>query len=226
MRRYFLVLLALCSFAAPLPAQAGWLEFFFPTLAPKPYDPTQTMRAEFAPPPQGDAAADANTAPAKVTLPEDHIPLDRAHKDNDELGQWLMMALAESLTFSQGDINAVLTKTRFYFDDAGYAQYTAFLRESAIQQSLQSGRYTVHAFAQEKPLMLNQGAVDGRYRWLLEIPVMVSFIERGAKDYKKIKPVNKNFIFLVQIGRLPPKEGHSAVVIERLTLKGAAPKAP
>lgn len=213
-------LLALALFC-PAPAHAGIIEFLFPTLAPRPYDPTETMRAEFADQPkQAPDSAGVKPPPAKVTLPEDHIPLDRAHKDNEEVGDWAMMTLGESLTFTKPDMQSGLAPTAKYFDAAGRAQYLAFLKDSGIETTLANGKYRMHAFVQEQPLMLNQGGIDGRYRWLVEAPVMVSFIDRSVKDYKSATPVNKKYVFILQIGRMPPKDGHSAVVIERFTVKG------
>ena len=51
----------------------------------------------------------------------------------------------------------------------------------------------------EAPELINEGALEGRYRWLYEVPVTISFIPEEASDYRNVKPVNRRYVLKTQL---------------------------
>jgi hypothetical protein len=199
---------------AAVPAQAGWLEFFFPTLRKKEYDPMQTLQAPFAVDPKAETP-DKPVDPNSVALPENNTPLDQPHRDNLEISGWLTTVLSETLTFDQTKYQELIKEDEKYFTADGNAQYVKFLQDNNVIKVLDSGRYDVRSFVQGSPLLLNEGAVNGSYRWLYEVNLMVSYMERGVKDYKKLEPVNQLIVLTVQVGRVAGQKTGSGILIER-----------
>jgi Type-IV b secretion system, inner-membrane complex component len=216
----FLIMMILMGSAST--AQAGWLEFFFPSLRNTVDQPSRTLVAPFAE--QGQAIEKLPTATSLPELPENRIPLDQAHRSASEMAEWLTMSVSEVLTFKNANLNDVLEQNKKYFDANGQAQFVAFMNEKNMTKVLETGNFNMHPFVQQTPLVLNQGVVDGRYRWLFEVPVMVSYLERGTKGYtKNTKPVNQEIVLTLQIGRTTDLSAGKDVVIERWTgkLRGA-----
>ncbi len=221
----FASVLIAVSFAGAVPAQAGLLEFFFPSLKKAEYDPSKTMQAPFALDEKTrdqvmreQLLQDPNAVknpPPKFALPENNIPLDQPHRHSIEIAKWLTTGLSEVMTFDRGDYSARLEGASKYFTVAGKEQYIKFLTDNNILKVLESGKYEVRSFVQEDPLLLNEGAVNGTFHWLFEVPVMVSYVERGTKNYKNVEPVNQPVVLTVQIGRTATDNQGVGVLIER-----------
>lgn len=232
----FLLIFSLAATAA-FPARAGLLEFFFPSTRKKEYDPTYTMQAPFAVDEetrkkqidqQADPAAARPEAPKHV-MPENNTPLNQPHRDNGEISAWLTNSLSEAMTFDKADYKEMLKTDEQYFNKTGKTEYLKFLNDHNIMKVIESGKFDVRSFVQGQPLLLNEGAVNGVYRWLYEVPMMVSYMERGAKSYKDLEPVNQQLVLTVQVGRVSGVMDGTAILIERWngkaqhTLKTEAP---
>lgn len=145
--------------------------------------------------------------------------LNMPHRTTREMSQWISAVTAETLTFMAADINQELAKTAPYFSKTGHEAYLAFLKEAAIVKALQSQKYTVRSIVQGMPLLLNEGAVEGRYRWLFEVPVMISYLDRNMENYSKTDAINKYMILTVQVGRVKEEVEEIGVVIESWAAK-------
>lgn len=230
MNARFLVFFLIFSIAATaaFPVRAGLLEFFFPSTRKKEYDPTYTMQAPFAVDEEArkkqiDQQADPNAPkppPPKHVMPENNTPLSQAHRDNREISAWLTNSLSEAMTFDKPDYKEMLKADEQYFTDTGKAEYLKFLADHSLLKVLESGKFDVRSFVQGQPLLLNEGAVNGVYRWLYEVPMMVSYMERGAKSYKDLEPVNQQLVLTVQVGRVAGVMDGAAILIERWNGKG------
>lgn len=208
-KRVFLIFCFVFAAFSVQPAQAGWLEFFFPSLKDPGYDPYETLQAPFATP-------DENTGEeVKLKQPEDSIPLDKPHRADADIAAWVTTTTAEVMMFEGDDYHKDLEETKKYFDASGREQYEAFLNTTKMMKVLESGRYQIRAYVSDAPLLLNEGVVSGRYRWLYEVPIMVSYIPRGANDYKNLEPVNQNIVLRMQVGRTADAQTDLRLLIER-----------
>ncbi len=200
---------------APAYAKKGFLEALLPGIFGKKDDgpkPEETLVAPFAyePPPVAEGQKSE----------ESILPLDVAHRGTREIGGWLMHTLSESMTFEGENYQEKMAKTELYFDDVGRREYLTFLQESGIGEVLQTQKYNVRSFVRQAPLLLNEGAVEGRYRWLYEATLMASYMDREMKNYgKKASPVNQMINITIQVGRSKDARGEQEVFIERWTGK-------
>lgn len=194
---------ALAVFAAGQ-AQAGILQFLFPSLknTSEP-DPAQTLQAPFAQPAVPVVPTAQGQPAPQASLPENFVPLDVPHRNSEQVAEWLMMTVSEALTFTDVNYQTSLDKSAVYFNPAARQQFLTFLQEANIQPTLHAAQYNVRSFVTEAPLLLNEGAIEKRYRWLYEVPVMVSYMAKGADGYKKnaAQPVNQMLTLKIQVGR-------------------------
>lgn len=210
MTRFFLCL-CLVFYALTLsPAQAGLIEFLFPSLKKQEEDPSQTLQAPFA-----DKKAQSDHVPLKSgTLPENAIALDQPHRNTSQIMEWVINATAGALTFNQTNTDELATK-QASFATSGYTQYEQFLTTNNIKKVVESGQYTIRSYVNDSPLLLNEGAANGTYHWLYQVPVVISYMNRTNKDYKGGgTATNQKMMITVQVGRSATTEDKMGLVIE------------
>ena len=205
---------------APAPARSAnvpkFLQFLFPSLRETEASPSETLQAPFADGTrEGEAAIDESKS---------LVPMHLAHRTKEDVSEWVVTTISEALSFDERDYNADLAQAKPSFDQGGWAQYQAFLTDKKFLNVLQSGQYDVRSYVKGVPYLLNEGAVSERYRWLYDVPVMVSYLKRGVSNYKGVEPVNQHMMLRVQIGRSEAAENEMGLLVERL--EGRVQKAP
>ncbi|MGH1397595.1 MAG: DotI/IcmL/TraM family protein [Alphaproteobacteria bacterium] len=206
MKKAFLTLI-LITFM-PFSAQAGVMEFFFPHLKKKEPDPAQTLVAPFA--------LDGTIEPGKkIDLPTNAVPLNQPHRLSADMTDWIATQTIEALNFFNGNHTAQLEQNRAIFDAFGYGQYQAFLEKNQILKTLQSGQYKIRTYNENVPLLMNEGEVDGRYRWLYRVPVIISYLDAKANGYENAKATNHRATIDIQIGRSKDASNEEGVLMER-----------
>lgn len=230
MRIVFLILMSVVlSVSFQTPAQAGLLEFLFPTLKTEEVDPAETLTAPFAMEPSAEgeeaagSAADQHTvrdllagqgADGKPLMPENAIPLNQPHRSTSAIVQWVMTATSEAFMFDKPDFNENLAATKPLFGPSGRTQYIQSLSDLGITDTLKSNKYDIRSFADGQPVLLNEGVVDGRYRWLYDVELMVTYLNRGTSGYANAQPINKKVSVRAQIGRSKDAQNRDEIWIE------------
>lgn len=201
--RFSLLSLVILSvvFAAPQPAYAkkSFFEAMFGWLTPEADepDPGETLKAPFSyETPKADNIVDDVTAKSTNV-----VPLKHAHTTGAEIGKWLVTAVSDAMSYNVGDEPDISETNGKYFAQSGLAQYRDFLTKNNIQKVIESGRFNVRSFVKEDPLLLNSGSANDRFRWLYEVPIMVSYMDSKEFDYKKSDPVNQHIVLTIQVGR-------------------------
>lgn len=211
--RCFILSLMLGFIATPLvSAQAGLIEFLFPTLRNSGPDPGQTLQAPFADLP---ANAAEEGVPVVRPLPENDIPLDKPHRSSQVIGEWAMTVVNEAMTFATDTPAQELGDSKKYFNPEGRQQYEAFLKQNNIITALQSGAFYIRSYVASMPLLRTEGLAGGAYKWVYDVPLTVSYMKRDMKDYSKAAPVNQEMTITVQIGRSKDAGNEEGVLIER-----------
>lgn len=128
--------------------------------------------------------------------------LHNPHRTALEISQWLETAIPEIMTFASKDSTQDLKNKEPYFDEYGLANFQEFLEQTKLMTIIQSGQYNTRTYVHDIPVLLNEGLVDGRYRWLYEVPVAVSYMDRSVDNYEEAEAVNQYFSLTVQVGRV------------------------
>lgn len=205
-----------------VPAQAGifeWFDGLYSRLlgTTRDPDPTDKMVAPFADPALKEQAK-SNAAPAD--LPINQIGLDRPHRRSQDLAKWVATATAEILSFNPDSEAAYFQSLSTKMTPAAQAEFRTWLTTSGILAELQTAPLQLSGFVEETPFLLNEGVVAGTYRWLYEVPVMISYLPRGAKSYEKEQEVNsRRLILTVQAGRDPNATTEDAILIETWSVR-------
>ncbi|QQG36755.1 MAG: DotI/IcmL family type IV secretion protein [Micavibrio aeruginosavorus] len=220
-----------CMILAVNPAHAqkkGFLEDWFPFLfeeedtGPKPED---TLQAPFME--KGTAASGSSSLPGVAYQPqaaiESGVAIDQAHRQPAQVEQWVAGVLVDSLDFDPLRYEAHLKTLSRSMTPYSQEAFKAFMTKDNLLAALQSNDLLMRVFTSEPGRTLNQGALQGRYRWLVETPVTITFLPRGLQDYKNVKPKSQALNIRTQIGRVE-QGGDDGMIIETLEIIPVVPK--
>ena len=206
----------------PALAHAGIIEFLFPSLRQEEYDPTKEMIAPFA---VGQGVEEKDKLDG---LPVNAVSLSKPHRLSQEIGQWVMTAASEAMNFDAGNVQQQFSSRDHFFDTVGKNQYLTFLRDQKILGVVQDGRFHVRSYSDQMPLLLNEGVVNERYRWLFRVPVVVTYLDKNVTSYKRgaePKLVQKA-VLNIQIGRIQADDKPEGLQIEQWSGKMEPMEAP
>lgn len=205
----FTVSLLLCfSMAGEAHAKKSFWDAMFGWMEKKPDagpDPAKTLQAPFA---YDGAKADDEKKNSSI------VPLKHAHTNHAVVGKWLIEAVSEAMSYKVEDKVNIYEKNKMFFNENGLGQFRRFMLDNNIEKVVDSKRFNIRSFVKEDPLLLNSQSVDNRYRWLFEVPLMVSYMDSKDFDYKSDDPVNQHLVLTVQVGRSDDADNELGVLIE------------
>lgn len=180
--------------------------------------PTNEGTAPFAPQSEASYSNPLNDIYTPHSDPNQFgIALDKAHRSAEDLSRWLSQIVAESLSVTPFDLQSGLQIQRTYFSGNGFGEYVEFLNTGFLD-SIRSGAKNLHGFPEKSAILINEGAVDGAYQWLFQIPVMVTLVPVGLRSYERSEiPEGQKYLMTVQLGRVATGGGDHGVVVESWT---------
>lgn len=203
------------------------LEIWFPE---KFVDKESILAAETRVAPFADIREDDHVDDAGLGVPyEPHmgmqrvaVEMDLPHLHEGAVNKWVMQSVAEALTFQVNDTVAYEEHKKSlteFMSANGLKEYNAFLNRIRAEDLMRSNDLELKTFVDGVPLMRTSGAVGGVYRWVYDVPLIMTFLPLGASDYREVTS-NKGDSFLtenlsvrVQIGRVK-QGGREGIIIE------------
>lgn len=206
--------------ATPAPVRAdSWLDFFFPSLKKKEPDPADTLQAPFADP---DAVVLDPDQAGSEGLPDNNTPLQMRHRPSADIAKWLETQIPDLFSYDSKNYKEQYKEKIKNLDTAGKAEYLKFLQDNNFLKTLDTGRYDVKTFIEDVPIVVNEGPVEGSYRWLFQLDVMVTYVQSGADYTKGLKDdqiINQKMNIFVQVGRVKGAKNEHGVLIETISGK-------
>ena len=149
-----------------------------------------------------------STAPGEITL-----PLDQPNRSYLDMENWISVVISEALTFDAETYGEKLSSMREqYFQPDAYAEYKLSLENAGVPGVLRNRDMRTSIFLEERPALVNEGVINGKYRWLYEVPVTISYLPRLQKSYRAGQaPQNVRVRIRLQAGRLKDPEDPLAV---------------
>lgn len=233
-RRVLMVAIAVSLLGAQ-PAQAAlpdYLAIWFPFWFAKKDDgpkPEETLQAPFANSGSGQLSqdpqqpldcadcADDDKIPEYSVENPDGDDLSIPHRQASQIGDWLVRATSEIFTMDTQTYSQHMELLATGMSPAGLAEFQKFLIDSNVLAEMQNNDMVLKGFVDEAPLLLNEGALNGRYRWLFEMPVTLTFLKRTDPVYRKDTDVDSHtyhFIVQTQVGRINGVTTEDGVIIE------------
>ncbi len=151
---------------------------------------------------------------------EDVVPIDKPHRTTEQMADWSVDHVTTAMNIDPLTWDAHLKTLTPYFDAYGLQEYQSYLQSSGILNLLQTNRLKINSILDGAPTLLSQGALSGTYRWLYQVPLMITYYEEETKTLKTrgVKSQNQKLVLRVQIGRVAKGSDDNNIVIEHWTL--------
>lgn len=218
-KHLFVLILALSASAAAaqVPAPASTPDSPPPAIAPQ--EPA-TITA-----PQAAAPAPVNNDWMTYHNPYSGEQNDLANpnRTNAEISAWTQTAVASALSFGPEDVNEKVTAAKKMFVASGWTDYASYVKQAQLMERVRQQNLTLSTILNGDAVILNSEAVEKRYRWLVRVPVMMTFISKDVVT-KEQKPVGTGkFTLTLQIGRVDKNLGDDGIAIESWKLEAVQP---
>jgi len=103
------------------------------------------------------------------------VPVSSPYVKPGDLNQWVARAVTESYMLDFQNFRTRLAENAKYFTPEGFEDYTNSLQKSGRMKMIQEGWFVGSAVPTDAPVIVSEGAVNGRYMWRLRMPVTVSY---------------------------------------------------
>lgn len=139
-------------------------------------------------------------------------PVSQPYADPNRLVQWAARAVTDSLSFDFVNYQSKLTDARQYFTQQGYENFLKALVDSGLVDTVKKNRYVMTAVLRKPPVVLRESVVEGRYIYVMRIPVLLSFY-LGNNQFSASWDVEALII------RVPPTENVFGAAIHQIVAK-------
>ncbi|MDF3055209.1 MAG: type secretion protein DotI [Gammaproteobacteria bacterium] len=108
-------------------------------------------------------------------------PLDAPVVTAAILLQWATVAAISANTYNFVNYRKELQAASEYFTPNGWREYQDALKASRNLETVVTRKLTVSAVATGAPVILDQGVVGGRYKWKVQLPILLTYESVNTK---------------------------------------------
>ena len=136
------------------------------------------------------------------------VPLNKAHRTDNEMKTYLTKVASESLAFRKENFTEVIQNIKPYFTEAGFEKYRKYILSSGIVETVRTKDVHVGAYVETPPLFLNDSVMNKKYKWLYEMPMVVSLVPNDQKTLAEDADqyVNSEFTLRLQVTRVQDED--------------------
>lgn len=136
------------------------------------------------------------------------VALNEPNLSTPALMSWVAQACTEVMTFGFNDFRRRLQEASRNFTRRGWESFTQALQRSRIIEMVEANQQVVTAAPAGAPILESEGLVNGRYQWIVQLPMIVSY-QSGARTK------SDNLLVSVVVVRVPRLESPNGVGIEQ-----------
>lgn len=140
-------------------------------------------------------------------------PLDEPNLSQTALLQWANTAAVAAFTYNFVNYRQSLQGASDYFTPDGWQSFIQALNESNNLNAVIAKKLVVTAVATYAPVVLQQGVLDGRYAWRIQIPLLVTY--QSASQFTQ-----QNVIVTMLITRISTLDSARGVGIAQFVVTG------
>jgi hypothetical protein len=98
------------------------------------------------------------------------------------LTNWVSQATTQIMTFGFNDIDQRFDLSRRNFSEDGWKSFQTAMLDSGLVDSVIKLQQIITAVPQAPPTIIKEGLIRGKYRWVFEMPMLITFRSGGAKQ--------------------------------------------
>lgn len=174
----------------------------------------------------GSSLAGMYDAKDASTLDKSATNLDAPHRSPEQVADWSSGLVAQAMTITPQSWEADFGKISGNFAPYAAEEYKTFLSSSNMIALLTGQKMKLLSVTDGPGIVLKEGAINGTYHWLIQIPLMSSYYAVDTQEIDKTATVqSQNLLVQVQVGRVPPKKADDiGLIIERWRVSQSATK--
>jgi intracellular multiplication protein IcmL len=136
------------------------------------------------------------------------VSLNQPNLSTPALASWAAQAATEVMTFGFNDYRRRLQEASRNFTRRGWETFTQALQRSRLIEGVEANQQVITAAPAGAPILQSEGIVAGRYQWVVQLPLTLSF-EAGSTRR------SNNILVTLVIVRVPRLESPNGVGIEQ-----------
>lgn len=136
------------------------------------------------------------------------VALSEPNLSTPALMSWVAQATTEVMTFGFNDYRRRLQEASRNFTRRGWESFTQALQRSRIIEMVEANQQVVTAAPAGAPVLEREGMVNGRYQWVVQIPMILSY-QAGSRTR------SDNWLVTLVVVRVPRLESPNGVGIEQ-----------
>ena len=136
------------------------------------------------------------------------VALNEPNLSTPALMSWVAQATTEVMTFGFNDYKRRLQEASRNFTPRGWESFTKALQASRIIEMVEANQQVLTAAPRGAPIIKTEGPIQGRYQWIVELPMILTY-QAGAQKR------SDNMIVVVVVVRVPRLESPNGVGIEQ-----------
>lgn len=137
------------------------------------------------------------------------VPANHAISSIPVVENWMAKAVVAANTYDFSNYRAQLGEAEKYFTVAGWNGWLTALKQSDNFQSVLSQKMVVSAIPTSAPVLLSRGVVDGRYTWIFQLPMVITYQVLNQKTPQHVT-------YLVKVVRVSEDQHPSGLAIESI----------
>ena len=135
------------------------------------------------------------------------------HRTTEEIAAWAQQAAADVLSFNKENRAARMADFQKYFVKQGWMLYIAYMQENKVLSMVDQQGYAVSTIVSQVPEIVNRGASNGVYHWILRMPITISFYKKDPSTGEPKPGPHGNFYLFLDISRLAEGGGDNGIAI-------------
>lgn len=136
------------------------------------------------------------------------VALNQPNLSTPALMSWVAQASTEVMTFGFSDYRRRLQQSSKNFTRRGWESFTQALQRSRIIDMVEQSQQVVTAAPQGAPILESEGLVQGRYQWVVQIPMVLTY-QSGSRTR------SDSLLVTVVVVRVPRLESANGIGIEQ-----------
>jgi intracellular multiplication protein IcmL len=103
------------------------------------------------------------------------VPIQQPYLSEPDMLQWVSDVVPGVFDLDFLHVDNQLEVAKQYFTENGYQVFLNQLNNYASKDNIQAAKLFVHGEPAGAPVILNQGVLSGRYAWMVQIPINISY---------------------------------------------------
>lgn len=137
------------------------------------------------------------------------VPVDQPYLSTADLVQWVSSAISTVFNYDFLHYNSQLSNAAQYFTPSGWKRFGDLLNGYVNYSNLSNGKQFVRAVPTGAPFILNQGILQNKYAWWVQMPVTLKYVSYNSK-------VKNDLVLQVLVVRIPTDNNLDGVAIDNV----------